>query len=540
MLNILLRKVVKMKTRWIMANICLLHIAFLPALVLAEVETIERATVVGSNVTLSCPIINPPGNVSWQTGSSIALPITTCSADGTCTAIESYVRLFADYIASSNQTTSILTVGVTQNTLEWPSYKCVSEEEVLKLYQLVFITQEDIHPPKCNLSFVSTLSEIVFTCESDALDGTTQSLTIRNVFGRTALKSETHVEKVVTINEFINTTDASCLLDFAELGETRECTFPSPAVIHQESDGADRKLDCDFDEAALSDDYKIGWRLLDSDNEEVDISGRAWTREGGRHLLLLEITEDDDGKVVECKVYREKNQYDVISLGFGIITFSKASNDPTPTETLTFVTAETSGSTSAPMTSVTSNIFKALAFTFLTLCIITISLIIFFVVRMFSNRSSKDSTISKTSEGRTNQSSQMSSIQRPNQNNSSNHDFQRDESDIKAPSEGISISLPSVAGEVNNPLYQVLEKQSPASSNSTLEIGEHSHNDGYNLYSDVDSSGYDLVGPGAHGGKNNGDGDKIKSICEYEDIDFKGRSSLPLCDVSGLYTEVRK
>ena len=331
--SLLFRKVVKMK----MPTICLFHIAFLPALVLAEVDIIERVTVVGSNVTLSCPISNPSGNVSWKLEGSIDIPITTCSADGTCTDIDPYARLCANYVASSNQTISILTVGVTSNTLQWSSYKCVSGEDVLKFYQLVFITREDIHPPKCNLSFVSNSSEIVFTCESDALDGTTQSLTILNVFGKIVLDSQTHVEKVITINEFINTTDASCLLDFAELGETRECTFPSPAVINQESDGADRKFECDFDEDALDDESKIEWMLLDSDNEEVDISGRAWIRDGGRHLLLLEITEDDDGKVVECKVYREENPSDVISLGFGIITLSKAQDDPS--QTVTFVTS---------------------------------------------------------------------------------------------------------------------------------------------------------------------------------------------------------
>ena len=351
-----------------MPNICLFHIAFLPALVLAEVETIKRATVVRSNVTLLCPISNPPGNVSWQTESGIDLPITTCSAHGTCTAIEPYVKLLANYVASSNQTISTLTVGVTDDTL--PSHKCVSGEDVLKLYQLVFITEGDIHPPKCNISFVSTLSEIVFTCESDALDGTTQSLTILNVFGKTVLESQIHVEKVVTINEFINTTDASCLLDFTELGQTRDCVFPSPAVIHQESDGTDREFACDFDEDALGDDYKIEWRLLDSDNEEVDISGRAWIRDGGRHLLLLQITEDDDGKVVECKVYREENPSDVISLGFGIITFSKAQDDPTVT--MTFVTSGYSGSTSAPMTS--NNTFMTLSVVFAVLWILTITL----------------------------------------------------------------------------------------------------------------------------------------------------------------------
>ena len=310
-----------MKTRRKMHIICLFHIAFLPALVLAEIEIIERLTVVGSNVTLSCPISNPPGNVSWKIEGSVDLPITTCSAGGTCTDIDPVATRFANYIASSNQTISILTVGVTDDTL--PSHKCVSGEHVLKLYQLVFITEGDIHPPKCNLSFVSTLSEIVFTCESDALDGTTQSLTILNVFGKTVLESQIHVEKVVTINEFKNITNTSCLLDFTELGQSRECTFPSPAVIHQEGDGTERQFECDFDEDALDDESKIEWRLLDSDNEEVDISGRAWIRDGGRQLLLLEITEDDDGKVVECKAYREENPSDVISLGFGIITFQK-------------------------------------------------------------------------------------------------------------------------------------------------------------------------------------------------------------------------
>ena len=364
---LLFRKVVKMK----MPTICLFHIAFLPALVLAEVDIIERVTVVGSNVTLSCP--NPTGNVSWIIEGSIDLPITTCSADGTCTAIAPYVRLFANYIASSNQTTSNLTVRVTSNTVQWPSYKCVSGEDVLKLYQLVFITREDIHPPKCNLSFVSSLSEIVFTCESAALGGTTQSLTIRHVFVKTVLESQTHIEKVITINEFINTTDASCLLDFTELGETRECTFPSPAVIHQKNDGTDIEFECDFDEDVLDDESKIEWRLLDSDNEEVDISGRAWIRDGGRQLLLLEITEDDDGKVVECKVYREENPSDVISLGFGIITFSKAPDDPT--DTVTLVTSGNSGSTSVPMTSVNaSNAFMILSFVFAVLWILTITL----------------------------------------------------------------------------------------------------------------------------------------------------------------------
>ena len=351
-----------------MPNICLFHIAFLPALVLAEVEIIDRATVVGSNLKFVCPFSNPPGNVNWIIEGRIDLPITTCSVDGTCTSIELYATPFANYIASSNQTISILTVGVTSKTL--PLHKCISGGVILKLYNLVCITQEDIHPPRCSISFVSKSSEIVLKCESDALNGTTQSLTIRNVFGKTVLGSQTYIEEVVTINGFINTTDASCLLDFTELEEIRECTFPSPAVIHQESDGTDRQFECDFDEDALDDESKIEWMLLDSDNEEVDISGRAWIRDGGRQLLLLEITEDDDGKVVECKVYREENPSDVISLGFGIITFSKAQDDPT--QTVTFVTSGYSGSTSAPMTS--NNTFMTLSVVFAVLWIITITL----------------------------------------------------------------------------------------------------------------------------------------------------------------------
>ena len=273
------------------------------------------------------------------------------------------------------QAATVLTPYKRLASLLLPSHytKCVSDGVVLKSYNLVIITQEDIQPPVCHVPLLypdeNGNNKILFTCETDTLDGITQSLTIHNVSGQTISESQTRVQKAVTVNEFINTTNVCCYLEFAELGETRECIFPSSAAIHQKTDGIDREFECDFDEHDLWDDYKIGWRLLDSDYKEVVLTGRDWIRGGGRYLLILEITEDDVGRMVECRVYQSNHLATVVAVGFAVISDHVVLDHTTHRGNGT-----DSWSTATPMTNVVENLFMILSIVFAVLWIVTITL----------------------------------------------------------------------------------------------------------------------------------------------------------------------
>ena len=131
-------------------------------------------------------------------------------------------------------------------------------------------------------------------------------------------------------------------------------------------------FECDFDEDANGDNYKIGWRLLDSDDEEVDTSSRAWIRGGGRYVLLLEITDNDGGKAVECRVYRSNNPSNVMSIGFAVI--SEDRYHEYTTERSDGTDSWTSRSTMPPMTNAEENLFMTLSVVFAVLWIITITL----------------------------------------------------------------------------------------------------------------------------------------------------------------------
>ena len=43
------------------------------------------------------------------------------------------------------------------------------------------------------------------------------------------------------------------------------------------------------------------WRFYSSDGIEEDIEDRSWNRDGGRSLLIRNISERDVGKVVVCQ-----------------------------------------------------------------------------------------------------------------------------------------------------------------------------------------------------------------------------------------------
>ena len=306
----------------------------------------------GKSIALTCTLESSTGDVGWKFVESTneEITITTCSSAGSCTAISRTAALSADYSAGRNENMTSLTIGVKADTISL--HRCISGDVVLHSFTLIIITLAEIQSPICRISpsikRESEIIEIEYTCESEALSGLKQVLTINNIGREVTLKSSTLVKSVILNDVFRKTSNASCQLLFTDLEIVRECTFPSPAVIHQTTNGGDRVFECEFDEVPASNKYK--WRLLDSDNEEVDISSRAWIRGGSRYLLLLEITEDDVGKVVECRVYRSNDAGAVIALGFTVISEHRYPENATKWSDVS--DSWTSKSTATPMTNV--------------------------------------------------------------------------------------------------------------------------------------------------------------------------------------------
>ena len=75
------------------------------------------------------------------------------------------------------------------------------------------------------------------------------------------------------------------------------------------------EFECNFDENALGDDYELVGRGGGHLAPCVDPWRRAISTPPG----LLEITEEDDGRVLECMVYQSDDSRDIIAIEFVFI-----------------------------------------------------------------------------------------------------------------------------------------------------------------------------------------------------------------------------
>ena len=170
---------------------------------------------------------------------------------------------------------------------------------------------------------------VEYLCEVEPLPGSFINVGNNRSEWGTFSESPERVSENVDHDQFINGGDVSCRSSIPEVNEMRYCGFPRGIRVDITITVSDAVFHCRTDPDISR--GGIEWRLLDDENNAVNIEDRSWFQDDGRSMLLREITDYEIGKVVECRVYSESSLSTVDSVGFTVIrsedTRSTAENE---------------------------------------------------------------------------------------------------------------------------------------------------------------------------------------------------------------------
>ena len=306
---------------------------------------IEKHALIGQQVNLTC-YLNSTEGVTWlyRLGENYFPDIYTCEYDqnGQCTSFitnnPGLRSVYSDLNLQATRTndTSVLSLTMTQLYENESYFKCKLENNILQGYSVKLTDPRNIIP-NCTVtsphSDENGVGSITLSCEvnSGELD---VSLTLEEIglngIDDSAGSSQRITAKTLYFDDFNNTRNASCKAYFPDINITRSCTYPNIIKAQYIVEGNDIIVECD-DESDV-----VYWRFCCSDGEEEDIKDRSWTRDGGRSLLIRNISEHDVAKVVVCRTKGDDSQtnkgtivFTVISKISGVINNSN-SESPSP------------------------------------------------------------------------------------------------------------------------------------------------------------------------------------------------------------------
>ena len=334
-------------------------------------------------------LLNSTGKVSWlyEIG-QLFFTIYTCE-NGKCMLPASADEQFVDFFSRKLDHIEVTQRNETSNFSLTPfnekqyDFKCQLGNDILQEYSVKSIGPRNIIPnctvtmPNSNESGVPSMT---LSCEVNS-GGLEVNLTLEeiglNVLDDSPGSSQRNTAKTLYLDDFYNVHNASCKAYFPDIDITRSCTYPNIIKAQYVVEGSDIIVECDNDSDV---DH---WRFYSSDGREEDIGNRSWIREGGRSLLIRNISEPDVGKVVLCRIKGEDNLINK-GIGFHVISMITEHNNK-------------SNSKDPATTSNAHNPYLALALLFLTLWLITNAVCgVWLVCR--SRRSHEVSSIPKTSD----------------------------------------------------------------------------------------------------------------------------------------------
>ena len=328
---------------------------------------IEKHALIGQEVNLIC-YLNSTENVTWlyNIHGDFFLDIYTCqdNQNSQCRPTNTESRWASFYTelkfqATRGNETSILSlIPPDEAQLD---FKCELGNNILQEYLV-----KPIDPSKlasyCSVTSpsinVNGVGSITLSCEvnSGELDVnlTLEGMELNVRDDSPASSKIISASKTLYFDNFNNVHDVFCNAYFPDIDITRSCTYPNIIKAQYIVEGNDIIVECDYESNV------VYWRFYGSDGEE-DIKERSLIRDGGRSLLIRDISEQDVGKVVVCRTKGDDNQTNKGTIGFIIISKLTGDNDEYNSE-------EPASTASA------RNVYFVLTILFLVLWLITNSL----------------------------------------------------------------------------------------------------------------------------------------------------------------------